>query len=227
MIPAPLTMRHGKSALTRVFARATASAKAVITETFTDMNNLVVLSGNPYISSGMLTGQGAVRYRDEVLTDNFKVTGTIGSHGPGRTWLVTSASPNFDRFYALEINEAGVSMVSIIRGTGLVATTSSGIFGILIGILGFILGVFEDIIGVLTGEVEIECSVDVGETLAIWWDQPNSRVRVYHNGSQITSLLVPRHGIPHGKGYRYFGVISGIDEPLEGTRFTQIVAEDV
>jgi hypothetical protein len=199
--------------------------KATITDNFTNLDNFVVLSGEPTITSGRLTGKGAVRHRDQMSTDDFKVTATVGSTGLGRTWLVCSASPNFDSFYAVEINAA--SIFSIIEGTGLVATTSTSIFGIVMGILGFILGLFEDIIGLFTLQATVTWPVYPTDKISVWWDRKHSIVRVYHRDFQITGLEVPRDAMQHSEGFRYFGVVTGIDWPVPGVEFTSIEAQDV
>jgi hypothetical protein len=225
----PSTAPHGKSALSRVVRTTSALLKTTITADFSDMSKWVVLSGTPEILSGSLSGRTAVRYVDELASDNYRVTATIGAVLPGRTWLVTSANPNFDRFYAVELNTGGLACFwSIIHGTGVVATTSTGLFGIISGIIGFVLGQFEDIIAALFGQAEIEGVAEAGHTVTVWWDEPNSRVRAYYDDDEVTSMAVPRYELQHVPGFRYFGIVSGIDGPiLDGVMFNSVTAQDV
>lgn len=227
--PRVLTTPRGKSALTRVFNRTVVGIKAHITDSFTTLDNFVVLSGEPTITSGRLSNVGAVRHKDQCATDNYKVTAVVGDATSGRTILATCGSPGFDRFYGLQIeNSPFGSSFSIVKGTGVTWTTSFGIFGILIGLISLLVGLFTIWASLFGAAVQTQV-VFVGDTVAIWWDEPNSVVRAYRNGVEVTTLDVPRHEIPHGDGYRYFGVLTGLDYPLgfAGVQMTSIDAQDV
>jgi hypothetical protein len=218
---------RGKSALTRVLQHTTVTVKAIITDTFVNLNNWVILSEDPTITitSGMLTGNGAVRHRDQMASDNFRVSATIGDDNSGKTILVACASDSFDRFYGVEVESGGTNKFHIVKGTSVVATTSTGIFGILIGLLGFFLGSFGSV-ATIPKYASVNQTVDVGDVVTVWWDQPNSTVRAYKNGAEVTNLPVSPWEIPHGDGYRYWGVMQGVDDTT-GVQFTSITADDV
>lgn len=217
---------RGKSALARLRRQTRATIKATIADSFTTLDNFVILSEDPTIAvtSGRLTGNGAVRHRDHPGTDDFKVTAVIGAKNNGRTRLVTCASASFDRFYALEVETGSLNRMHILKATSAVSTSSSGIFGILIGLLGFFLGNFgsaNDLVKYAT----ITRTVNADDSVAIWWDEANSVIRAYHNGIEVTSLPVDPWEIPHGEDNRNFGVMAGVDSTT-GVQFTSIEAAD-
>jgi len=227
IMPQPLSGPHAKSALSALKIVTTASIKVHITDTFANLNNFAVLAGT-MTASGNLSGTGAVRHVDQVATDNYKVSAVIGANNFGKTWLVTCGSKSFDRFYALEIESAAqLGVFSIIKGTGVTASTSSGIFGALIGLLGFIVGFFKDVVTNIRRDDSQNVMVDVGDKVTVWWDEPNSIVRAYKNDVEKIAFPVPPHEIPHGENYRYFGVVGGVADPDNGVYFTSIEAQDV
>jgi len=227
--PRPLTTPHGKSALTKIFQRSTATVRAHIFDSFTTLDNFVVLAN--YLNSldttgGQLGGYGAVRHKDQCATDNYRVKAVVGSAANGKTRLVTCASPGFDRFYALEIENSANDQFHIVKGTGLSWSTSAGIFGVAIGLINLLLGFFSSFV-LLIPWISQPQAVLSGDVVEIWWDEPNSTIRVYRNGGQVTSLPVDREEIPHGDGYRYFGVMQGITYLSPGVKFTSIEAYDI
>lgn len=224
-LPKPSTAAHGKSAVSAVVHSTVATIKAAISDTLTTLDNFVQLSGTPTITSGRLSGQGAVRHRDQMATDNYMVTATVGSDSFGRTRLVTCASESFDRFYAMEINST-FGTVCILKATGVAVTTSSGIFGVLIGLLGFFLGTFGSMADIPKYDETIH-DVAPGDEIAVWWDEENSVIRGYLNDVEVTHADVSPYEIPHGDGYRYWGVIQGVDGADTGAQFTTIEAHDV
>jgi len=227
--PRPLTTPHAKSALTSVVQQTTATVKAHITDTFTILNNFVILANylnSLNVTGGQLGGYGAVRHMDQCATDNYRVKAVVGSAANGRTRLVTCASPGFDRFYALEIENSATDQFHIVKGTGLTWTTSAGIFGVAIGLINLLLGVFSSFVLLIPGNSQPQ-AVIAGDNVEIWFDWPNSIIRVYKNGAQVSSLIVDREEIPHGDGYRYFGVMQGITYLSAGVKFTSIEAWDV
>jgi len=227
--PAPLTTPHGKSALSGVVRATTATVKAHITDTFTTLDNFVVLAN--YLNTlnvvgGVLGGVGAVRHKNQCATDNYTVSAVVGSAANGVTRLVTCASPGFDRFYALEIENSATDQFHIVKGTGLSWTTSSGIFGVAIGLINLLLGIFSSFV-LLFPWISQAQSVTAGDTVKVWWDEPNSTIRAYKNGVEVTNLPVSREEIPHGDGFRYFGVMQGVTYLSAGIKFTSIDAQDV
>jgi hypothetical protein len=196
---------------------------------FTTLDNFVVLANylnTLTVTGGQLGGYGAVRHRNQCATDNYTVTAVVGTAANGRTRLVTCASPGFDRFYALEIENSGTDQFHIVKGTGLAWTTSAGIFGLAIGLINLLVGFFSSF-ALLFPWISQPQAVATGDIVKIWWDQPNSTIRAYKNGVEVTSLPVPREEIPHGDGYRYFGVMQGITYLSPGVKFTSIEAQDV
>lgn len=226
--PPPITVAHGKSVLTGIRQSTTVRVKATIADTFANLTNWVVLRGEPAITSGRLSGSGfAVRHRDQLASDDYIVEATIGERNVGKTWLVTTASSTFDRFYALEIHTLPVGgNISIVKGTSVQPTTSTGLFGIVLGIVHIFLEVLSDLFHQIIRWADVPTSVDEGDTVAVWWDEQNSTVRGYKNGVQVTSLVVAPWEIPHGVGFRHFGVITSPDA-LGGVEFTSIEAADV
>jgi hypothetical protein len=226
--PRFLVASHGKSALTRIKQTTSAVVKATITDTFANLANFVTLSGTPSITAGRLSGSAfAVRHRDQCGTDNYMVKAVIGARNVGRSWLVTCASESFDRFYALEVQTfVSGGRLSIIKGTGVKQTASSGLLGILLGLVQIFLEVLSDLFTALTRWVGANVSIDVGNEVAVWFDEDNHVIRGYRNGVQITSLAVKPWELPHGDGFRHFGVVTSPDA-LGGVEFTSIEAADV
>lgn len=223
--PPVIVARHGKSALTRIVRLTSAAIKVALIGNFTDgLGEFTELAGTPTITSGKLTGDGAVRYRDQVATDNYLVTAVVGATASGICRIVTCATASFDRFYAVEIENS--SSVSIVKGTGAVATTNYGLFGILLGLLSFFLGGFGASAS-LPKYGTVSQSFTTNDVLSIWWDEPNSVIRVYKDAGQITSLVVPRWEIPHGDGSRHFGAMVNVNGGGTGMQFSAIGAEDV
>lgn len=224
--PTPLTGPHSKSAMSRVFNKTSASIKVHIFDAFTSLDNFVVLSGGPLITSGRLSGVGVVRHKDKCATDNYKVTAVVGSSDDGKTMLITCGSAGFDRFYGLEIENGVIDQFHIIKGTNLTWTTSFSIFGISIGLPSLLVGLFSAFSNLFHYSTQPQI-VTTGDTVAIWFDQPNSTVRAYKNNTEVTSLVVPPHEIPHGEEFRYFGVMQGSLFSFNGVQFTSIEAQDV
>jgi len=227
--PAPLTTPHGKSALSNIIRTTVTAVKAHITDSFTTFDNFVILSNylnSLNVTGGELGGVGAVRHVNQCATDNYKVTAVVGTAANGVTRLVTCASPGFDRFYALEIENSATDQFHIVKGTGLTWTTSSGIFGVAIGLINLLVGIFSSFV-LLFPWISQPQSVTTGDTVTVWWDEPNSTIRAYKNGVEVTNLPVPREEIPHGDGFRYFGVMAGVTYLSPGVTFTSIEAQDV
>ncbi|MCG7610334.1 hypothetical protein [Mycobacterium sp. CnD-18-1] len=227
--PPVVTAPRGKSALPRVVARTAATVKATVLDTLDTLDNFVTVAGAPTITSGRLSGSGVVLHRDQAATDNYMVTAEIGAEANGKTWLVTCAGEGMDSFYALEV-ETGLALnqFHIIKGTS-TPSVSTGILGFLTPVvtlvLGFFHGLLDDLLDIVR-DVTTGQSVDPGDTVGIWWDEPNSTVRAYKNDVEVTSLPVDKWEIPHGPGYRRFGVVQGVDQLGAGVEFTSIQAAD-
>lgn len=225
--PPVITAARGKSALSRIRHKTVALVKATITDDFSSLANWVVLSGEPAITSGRLSGSGfAVRHRDQLATDNYVVTATIGERNVGKTWLATCGSVTMDRFYALEVETYPVGgKLSIVKGTSVQASSSTGLLGIIIGVVDLFLEVLSDLFYNIVRFANVSIGVDEGDTVGVWFDEEASVVRGYKNGAEVTSLPVEAWEIPHGTGFRHFGVVASPDA-LGGVEFTSIEAAD-
>lgn len=229
----PLTGPHGKYANSSPKPYTQATGKATIVDPLETLNNFVKIAADNDVpirlQGGELLGVGAIRHRDKMMTDNFKVTATITHEWEGKTWLVTSSTQNMDRFYALEVETTllGTAYFSIVKGKSALATTSTELFGVVFGFIGFLLGLWADVLkAILTAGRQIH-DINNGDTVSIWWNEEDSVVYGYVNDDVVTSLSVPRHEIPHNEDSRYFGAVLGVGFPFPGTYLTEIKAEDV
>ncbi|MGV0805818.1 hypothetical protein [Mycolicibacterium setense] len=227
--PPVISAPRGKSALPRVVTRSVATVKATITDTLDTLDHFVTLAGTPTITAGRLSGDGVVLHRDQVATDDYLVTATIGAESNGKTWLLTCASEGMDSFYALEVETGVFNRFHIIKGTN-TPSVSTGILGFLTPVVtlvfGFFYGLLDGLLDILRN-VTTGQTVEPGDTVGIRWDEAASTVRVYKNAVQVTSLPVPRWEIPHGPGFRHFGVVMGVDPFGAGLEFSSIQAADV
>lgn len=228
--PPLLSAPRGKSALSVMRRSTVLKVLATVSDSFDSLANFVTLSGTPTITSGRLSGNGIVRYRDQMGSDNYQVTATVGTVELGRTWLVTCGSANFETFYALEI-AAGVGnpIFQFVKGTH-AAGPGTAIFGVLTSIFTFLrnlfLGIFESVDDV-DRYASGSASLTGGDEVTVWWDEDTSTLYAYKNGSEVISLAVPPWEIPHGGGFRYFGVMQAVDPNTNGVQFTSIGAQDV
>lgn len=226
--PEPVTTPHGKSALTRLVRSTTVSAKAHITATFASLADWVVITGTPSVAGGLLGGNGGVRYRDQMGTDDYLVTATIGALNNGKVWLITCATEGLDKFYAVEINR-GSNNMSIIKANATMPQQSTDLLGWLLGWISNLLGyifTLDSGSSLVLRYATVSQTVSVSDTVGIRWDRAASTVRIYRNGGQVTSLAVSAAEIPHGRGARYFGVMQGMDNTV-GVKFNAVEAQDV
>lgn len=201
----------GKSAISGLTRTTAVSVKSTVANDFASLDDFVVVTKNPTITSGRLSGEGVVRHRDEMCSDDFLVEAAVGAKDAGRTRLVTCGSASFSSFYALEV-ESGTNMLHIIKGRGSTALLDGGIFS------------------ATQRFASVSQSVIVGDKVGVWWDRQSRVVRAFLNDVEVTSLPVPTWEIPHGPGFRYWGVAQGVAMvlgTLKGVEFTSIAAEDV
>lgn len=163
---------------------------------------LAVLSGN--ICAAEVFGYAAGYHNTQLLSDNCRAKVTIqdGIIAAGKACVWVCGDPRMNFYYGLVV-ETGIfnNKFHIVRGTG---TKSREILA--------------------SANVE----VDPDDTAEIWYDQPNSTLRAYYNGSQVASVRVERNDIPHGPGRRFSGVVMGIDWFLaSGVLFEDFEAWDV
>ena len=206
----PFIQAYAKGALSQVEHFNIAKLKTEISDDFEgDLSNWVNVKGKLKITSGNINSDGLFGYaagyhQTELLSDNCraKVTMQDGFISAGKSCVFICADKRMDFYYGLVI-ETGIfnNKFHIVRGTG---TKSREILA--------------------TASVE----VDPDDTAEIWFDQPNSTLRAYYNGSQVTSVVVDRNDIPHGSGRRFTGVVMGIDWAISpGVLFEDFEAWDV
>lgn len=164
--------------------------------------NLVITSGN--INSGSEETYAAGYHRTELLSDNCraKVTMQDGFISAGKSCVWICGDKRMNLYYGLVV-ETGIlnNKFHIVRGTG---TKSREILD------------------------SYSVEVDPDDTAEIWYDQPNSTLRAYFNGSQVMAVPVERNDIPHGPGRRFSGVVMGIDWAIApGVLFEDFEAWDV
>jgi len=211
-IPPLITGPIGKSAPSRIGHTTGITAKASVASDFSTLAGFTVIAKEPTISSGILSGEGVIRHTDQMFSDDFLVTATIGALDTGTTRIVTCGSDNFSSFYGIQINRLP-DQIHIIKGSGTTALLDQGIF-----------------FSAISRFATVTTSFSVGNTVGVRFDKAASTVRAYRNGAQVSSLPVPRWEIPHGDGFRYWGVAQGVDIFLgvlfTGPRFTSITAAD-
>lgn len=206
----PFVQAYAKGALSMVEHFNVAKLKTEISDDFEgDLSNWVNVKGKLTVTSGNINSDGLFGYaagyhQTELLSDNCRAKVTIqdGFISAGKSCVVICADKRMDFYYGLVI-ETGIfnNKFHIVRGTG---TKSREILA--------------------TASVE----VDPDDTAEIWFDQPNSTLRAYYNGSQVASAVVDRNDIPHGSGRRFAGVIMGIDWFISpGVLFEDFEAWDV
>lgn len=204
-----------------------------VTDTFTNLNNWVTVYGTPAVSSGVLQGDGIVRHKTQALTDSHKVTGTIGNKDFGKTRLFCCADAGLKTYYAVEVESNIVlgDRIHFIKGVpGASVESAPGLLGILTSILSLLFG----LLSIFSRDVtpyatDTTATIQAGDEIAIWYDEPNSTVRIYHEDSQILTVPVPRGEIPHGEDYRYHGVSVGIEFFFErtGAKMSDYTCEDM
>ena len=207
--------------------------KMSVTDSFTNLNNFVTVYGTPTVSSGWLRGDGIVRHKTEALTDSHKVTAVIGNKDLGKTRLFCCADSGLKSYYAVEIdsNIFFGDSISFIKGVPAASVESApGLLGILTSILSLLFGLLSifsrDVTPYATNTtVTLANNDEVG----IWYDEPNSTVRIYHNDTAVLNVPVPRGEIPHGKDYRHHGIAVGIEFFFDftGSYMTSYACEDV
>lgn len=201
---------YAKGALSQVEHFNTAKLRTEIFDDFeSGLENWVNVQGKLRILNGDIDaatpfGYAAGYHQTQLLSDNCraKITLQSGVIASGKAAIVICADKQFTFYYGLMIETGLINKkFHIVRGTG-----------------------------PKTREIldSATVAVSAGSTAEVWYDQPNSTLRVYYNGSQVLSTPVDRNDIPHGPGRRYTGVVMGIDWVLSaGARFEDFSAWDV
>ena len=220
-----LPTRGVKGAVSKTVHRTTMTTRATITDGFSNLSDFVTVAGEPTIVLGRLSGEGVVRHNTELLTDSCKVTGTIGVLQTGSARLAVCGDQNMTHFYAIEVEQLAGPVYKLHLIKGDTAT------GVLSGVLGWFLDQVNAVLSLFNpdavkAQTYVVSVLTAGDTVAVWYDKPNSVLRGYVNGVQRLTLPVPRSEIPHGPGYRFHGAASGVGGN-GGALFTSYEAEDV
>lgn len=148
---------------------------------------------------------GAAGYhRTEMLSDSVRVKVTVPDgliiNGTSQFWFCGDAA--MTHYYGVEVSTVlGISSLSIIKGSSPNSWER-----------------FKTTLTPLTA----------GDSIEGWYDQRDSVVRMYHEGSEIAALPVPPTDIPHGPGRRRVGVIMAADWWIApGGNFASFEAWDV
>lgn len=212
----------------------TVTPKATIFDDFNNLDDFVTVYGSPGLSFGNLSGEGIVRHKTEALTDSHKASAVVGEAGFGRTRLYICADPGLKSYYAVEIEHNifldNIHFVKGIPGSSIEA--APGLLGFLNSILALLWGLLSIFsVNVTPYATATNTFVANNDEIAIWYDEPNSTVRIYKNDVAVLNIPVPRGEIPHGPGYRWHGAAVGIEfylGPLQlGAQFANYTVEDV
>lgn len=216
----------GKSVVSHVAATTTITPKLTATDTFTTLNNWVTIYGTPTITSGVLTGTGAVRYKNQALTDHHKASAVVSSKASGTTRLVICGDENFTRFYSLEINVGLTTEFSLIKGSAASSVQEGNdLLALLLNLLLFVFTLFSTSTSKFATTT---VTLNVSDEVAVEYDPDTSTLITYINDLPTACTLeVPRGEIGHKEGFRYAGVAVGIASGTAGTRFTSFELADV
>ena len=206
----PFVAGYAKGGLSRVEHFNTVKLRTEIEDDFEDgvgawinvQGKLKTFSGN--VAAADPFGYAAGYHQTQLLSDNCRAKVTIqdGIIAAGKACVFICSDVRMNFYYGLVV-ETGIinNRFHIVRGTG---TKSRQILA--------------------TASVD----VDPDDTAEIWYDQPNSVLRAYYNGSQVLAVPVDRNDIPHGPNRRYTGVVMGIDWVFaSGVLFEDFAAWDV
>lgn len=183
------------------------TALTSIVEPFGDVDDWVNVFGKIGLADGYVWGPGisyaAAYHKTQLLTDNCRASVTIDNtliFGEARVWVCGDQQMN--RYYGVHIKHFLIgSTLSICRGKSSISAD-----------------LYEETTVALSG----------GDTIDVWYDRPNSTVRVYRNGAEVCKKYFTPNDIPHGDGCRYTGVTMGVNWLLDiGPNFTDFSARDV
>lgn len=208
---------YAKGVLSRVEQYNTFKCRTTISDDFeTDLSSWINVQGKLKISSGNIDSDGLFGYaagihQTPLLSDNCraKVKMQDGFISAGKSCVFICSDKRMNFYYGLVI-ETGLlnNKFHIVRGTG---TKSRQIMELPDG-----------------DKASYTVEIDPDNEAEIWYDQPNSVIRAYYNGSQVLAVPVDRNDIPHGPGRRYSGVVMGIDWFISpGVLFEEFSAWDV
>lgn len=200
---------YAKGALSRVEHFNKVKMRTSISDDFeSGLANWVNVAGKLTVLNGNVNattfGYSAGRHKTQLLSDNCRAKVVIqdGFISAGRSCVVICADERLNFYYGLVIETGLVNnKFHLVRGTG---TKSRQVL------------------------VSASVEVDPDDEAEIWFDEPNSTLRAYYNGSEVAAVPVDRNDIPHGPGRRFAGVIMGIDWFLSpGVLFDEFSAWDV
>lgn len=205
----PFVEGYAKGVLSQVEHYNTVKLRTEISDDFEgDLSNWVNVQGKLDIQFGNIASDGifgyaAGRHDTELLSDNCraKVTMQDGIITAGKSCVFICSDKRMNFYYGLVVETGINNKFHIVRGTG---TKSREILD------------------------SFSVEVDPTDSAEIWYDQPNSVLRAYFNGSQVMAVPVERNDIPHGPGRRFAGVVMGIDWFIApGVLFEEFEAWDV
>lgn len=183
------------------------TALTSIAEPFDNVDNWVNVYGKIGLTDGYVWGPGisyaAAYHKTQLLTDSCRASVTIDGtliFGESRVWVCGDQQMN--RYYGVHIKHFLIgSTLSICRGKSSISAD-----------------LYEETSVALSG----------GDEVDVWYDRPNSTVRVYRNGAEVCKKYFPPNDIPHGDGCRYTGITMGVNWLLDiGPNFTEFSARDV
>jgi hypothetical protein len=223
--PQLITGSKGVGLLVNTSTETTITPKLSASDDFTNLSKWITVYGTPGITSGMLSGDGVVRYKNQAMTDNMKASAVVGSIGTGKTRLIICADESVTRYYALEVSRGFTTTFSIIKGNSASSVESSaGLIGALFSLFFSLFSIFSES---TTKFDTTTVTLSVSDEVSVWYDRDASTIRTYINDVATgCSIEVPRSEIPHGPGFRWAGMAQGITALNPGVRFTSYTLED-
>lgn len=202
---------YAKGALTELELDVKVTGLGYIYDDFDSVDDWVNVHGRLRTTGGATSdvygpdlGYAAGYHKTQLLTDNCRAKVTIQSesilYGQSRVWIC--GDNRMTRYYGLAIGKSLLSSyIVILRGKSSISVDT-----------------YEN----------TNVTLSSGDEFEIWYDRPNSTVRVYQNGSEIASKYFPPNDIPHGPGNRWCGVVMATDWLVDlGPNFDDFTAWDV
>jgi hypothetical protein len=106
--------------------------------------------------------------------------------------------------------------VKFLKGVpGSSVEAAPGLLGILNSVLALLFGILSIFsTNVTAAATSTTTNLEVGDEFSIWYDEPNSTVRIYKNAVALLNVAVPRGEIRHGEGNRWHGCAVGVEYVL-------------
>ena len=210
--PNPITRgsTYAKGITTNLTVDCNVTGLAYIYDDFASVDDWVNVYGELGITGGGVTsnvvtplfGYSAGRHQTKLLTDSCHAKVTVADPIVfGESRVVICADKQFNRYYGMAIQKwSGRSTISVIRGLSSIGVQ------------------YYDTTNV---------SVIAGYNYEVWYDELNTTVRVYRNGTEVASQQFAANDIPHGPNSRYTGVVMGANWLIDiGPNFADFEAWD-